>query len=216
MATECLKVHNWAVEPAIDYFYASGLAATATSSGVDTRAIEQLFARYKGTRSEALLSSSYFKADQQHLYARTARAFPGSGAFSHSSHPYASYHFFPRAPVHSYEPRGATAMYTHSTCMGLLPSAYGHAHTLTQPHITCTATHTSHTCTHALSADNDGGTIPAEGVMKFCGTHSNTDTQRGTHTHTHTHRHTHTHTNPAPPPCLCLSNPLSHAHTTLS
>jgi hypothetical protein len=48
---ECLKSMNWAVEPAIDYFYNSGMSATA--GGVDPRAVEALFDRYKGGHQNA-------------------------------------------------------------------------------------------------------------------------------------------------------------------
>lgn len=43
---DCLKVSNWSVEPAINYFYSSGLSASVPS--LDTRAIDTLFDGYKG------------------------------------------------------------------------------------------------------------------------------------------------------------------------
>lgn len=50
VATECLKNAGWGVEAAIDHFYSSGLAAQATtaSGGLDLRAVEGLYQRYKG------------------------------------------------------------------------------------------------------------------------------------------------------------------------
>ena len=42
---ECLKKSSWAVEPAINLFYSSGLSA---SSGVNMQLIESLFLKYRG------------------------------------------------------------------------------------------------------------------------------------------------------------------------
>lgn len=46
VAIDCLKVASWAVEPAIDYFYTSGLSASVSS--LDNKQIEALYNRYKG------------------------------------------------------------------------------------------------------------------------------------------------------------------------
>ncbi len=48
VAGDCLKSNNWNVEAALDYFYSSGLSATVT--GVDTRQVDAMFNKYKGTQ----------------------------------------------------------------------------------------------------------------------------------------------------------------------
>jgi hypothetical protein len=48
VATDCLKTSGWGVEQAIDHFYTSGLAAQTSTGGVDLRAIDALYQRYKG------------------------------------------------------------------------------------------------------------------------------------------------------------------------
>jgi hypothetical protein len=43
---DCLKAGSWNLEASIDFYYASGMATTAPS--MDGKALETLFARYKG------------------------------------------------------------------------------------------------------------------------------------------------------------------------
>lgn len=52
IAIDCLKVSNWGVELAIDHFYASGLSSQV--SGVDSRAVEALFAKYKDSDDQLI------------------------------------------------------------------------------------------------------------------------------------------------------------------
>ncbi|KXZ49925.1 hypothetical protein GPECTOR_19g376 [Gonium pectorale] len=47
LATDCLKIAGWGVEQAIDHFYSSGLAVQSTSGGLDLRAVEAMYQRYK-------------------------------------------------------------------------------------------------------------------------------------------------------------------------
>lgn len=49
VAIDCLKVSAWGVEGAIDHFYSSGISAQVL--GVDARAIDTLFSKYKGTQA---------------------------------------------------------------------------------------------------------------------------------------------------------------------
>jgi hypothetical protein len=53
VATECLKATQWAMEPAIDHYYSSGLAAMP--GGTNMGQIETLFAGYKGEHACAHL-----------------------------------------------------------------------------------------------------------------------------------------------------------------
>lgn len=46
VAYDSLKAASWAVEPAIDFYFSSGLCKA--TPGVDPRAVEQLFNTYKG------------------------------------------------------------------------------------------------------------------------------------------------------------------------
>jgi hypothetical protein len=46
VATDCLKSNGWSVEGAIEYFFSSGLAATV--GGIDPRAVESLYHKYRG------------------------------------------------------------------------------------------------------------------------------------------------------------------------
>lgn len=46
VATDCLKATGWSVEGAIEYFFSSGLAASV--SGIDPRAVDSLYNKYKG------------------------------------------------------------------------------------------------------------------------------------------------------------------------
>lgn len=43
---ECLRRTSWAVEPAIDYFYSSGMASA--SGGINMQQVEALYVKYKG------------------------------------------------------------------------------------------------------------------------------------------------------------------------
>lgn len=52
---DCLKAGSWNLEASIDFYYASGMANSAVS--MDGKALETLFARYKGM-IELLLTSS--------------------------------------------------------------------------------------------------------------------------------------------------------------
>ncbi|GLC39322.1 hypothetical protein PLESTB_000897500 [Pleodorina starrii] len=47
IATDCLKTSGWGVEAAIDHFYTSGLATQTVAGGLDLRAVEALYQRYK-------------------------------------------------------------------------------------------------------------------------------------------------------------------------
>ncbi|GAX81392.1 hypothetical protein CEUSTIGMA_g8823.t1 [Chlamydomonas eustigma] len=47
IATECLKKTNWALEPAINHFYSSGLATTPGASSLNLKSIEDLYSSYK-------------------------------------------------------------------------------------------------------------------------------------------------------------------------
>eukprot|EP00967_Tisochrysis_lutea_P094612 scaffold137605_cov17-Tisochrysis_lutea.AAC.3 len=46
VAFDSLKAANWMLEAAIDYYFASGLSAT--TPGVDPKAVDQMFSAYKG------------------------------------------------------------------------------------------------------------------------------------------------------------------------
>ncbi|GIL70345.1 hypothetical protein Vretimale_3465 [Volvox reticuliferus] len=52
VATDCLKTTGWAIDAAIDQFYTSGLAAQA--GGLDLRAVEALYKRYKEPDDETI------------------------------------------------------------------------------------------------------------------------------------------------------------------
>jgi hypothetical protein len=52
VATDCLKATGWSVEGAIEHFFSSGLAATV--GGIDPRAVEGLYQKYKGDGSTFL------------------------------------------------------------------------------------------------------------------------------------------------------------------
>ncbi|GLI58884.1 hypothetical protein VaNZ11_000653 [Volvox africanus] len=52
IATDCLKNTGWAIDAAIDHFYTSGLATQA--SGLDLRAVEALYQRYKEPDDDAI------------------------------------------------------------------------------------------------------------------------------------------------------------------
>ncbi|PNH09928.1 DCN1-like protein 1 [Tetrabaena socialis] len=56
VAGDCLKQAGWGVEAAIDHFYSAGLAAqpASTTGGVDLRAIEALYQRYKDPGGDSI------------------------------------------------------------------------------------------------------------------------------------------------------------------
>lgn len=56
VAVECLQLTNWAVEPAIDYYYSSGYLATGQSTRIDRNALHQLFTKYKDPTQDAILA----------------------------------------------------------------------------------------------------------------------------------------------------------------
>lgn len=57
VAYDSLKASNWTVEAAIEFYFASGLSAATPS--VDPRAIEQMFASYKGEEFVERIDAQY-------------------------------------------------------------------------------------------------------------------------------------------------------------
>ena len=62
VAVECLSLSNWGVEPAIEYYYTSGIAASMGPT-IDRAALRQLFLRYKDPDSDppAVLAEGIMK-----------------------------------------------------------------------------------------------------------------------------------------------------------
>ena len=54
IATECLKKASWAVEPAINLFFSSGLAASG--SNVNFQQIESMYSKYKEKDGDMILA----------------------------------------------------------------------------------------------------------------------------------------------------------------
>lgn len=59
VAVECLKQSGWALEAGIDYFYNSGMATA--SGGIDPRAIESLFDKYKDQDENIIMADGIGK-----------------------------------------------------------------------------------------------------------------------------------------------------------
>lgn len=58
VAMECLHLNNWALEPAVDYYFSSGLAhqQAGAASRIDRNSLRQLYLRYKDADSDAVLA----------------------------------------------------------------------------------------------------------------------------------------------------------------
>ena len=54
ISMDCLKAGSWSLEASIDYYYAAGLASAAPMDG---KALEALFARYKGSSQTGVSSA---------------------------------------------------------------------------------------------------------------------------------------------------------------
>ena len=62
LAIECLTLANWTLDPAIDYYYSSGLnESTQSRSRIDRTALQQFFLQYKDDNEDAILAEGIIK-----------------------------------------------------------------------------------------------------------------------------------------------------------
>ena len=61
LAIECLQLSNWALEPAVDYYFSSGLAQQAAGPRVDQSALHDLFLSYKDAAADGILAEGIMR-----------------------------------------------------------------------------------------------------------------------------------------------------------
>lgn len=55
-ALDCLQLTNWALEPAVDYFYSSGISRTVSRSAINHKSLREFFEQYKDANSDVILA----------------------------------------------------------------------------------------------------------------------------------------------------------------
>ena len=61
VAIECLQLTNWALEPAVDYYYSAGHFAVGSQSRIDRASLQQMFQQYKDDNDDLILAEGILK-----------------------------------------------------------------------------------------------------------------------------------------------------------